>query len=393
MKKQLLILALLFCGGCLPANQITQTSTIDALLAGAYDGQMTCRQLLTYGNFGIGCFDKLDGEMIIIDGKVYQIKADGKVYCPALSTKTPFAAVCSFQPDIQFPIQSADFKTAESIVNEKVPNQNIFLAVEISGEFKHIKVRSVPAQQKPYPPLAEVAKYQPVFEMNDIKGTIVGFRTPPFAKGLNIAGCHFHFISDDFTFGGHILDFELAGGESKIDKCNKFLLILPEDDLLKDIDLSKDKTGELTKAEKSGNGRNDMNAENVAKQFVDMINKHDANGIYRLMSKDFNMIDSDGAVYGRTEQMRQGWIDYFKMFPDYKVEASEVFRSGQTVVLIGKASGTYTSDGSLRPENQWEVPTAWRAVAENGKIKVWQIFTNPTPVIDIMKKDNKDSPK
>ena len=252
MKKILLIFALAFCGGCLTnqADRIAQTSTIDALLAGAYDGQMTCRQLLTYGDFGIGTFDKLDGEMTVLDGKVYQIKSDGKVYTPALNTKTPFATVCNFQSDTQFLIQSADFKTIESIIDEKVPNQNIFLAVEISGKFKHIKVRSVPAQQKPYQPLAEVAKNQLVFDINDISGTIVGFRTPPFVKGINVAGCHFHFLSSDFTQGGHILDFELVSGKCKIDKCNEFLLILPKDDALKDIDLSKDKTEELQKVEK-----------------------------------------------------------------------------------------------------------------------------------------------
>ncbi len=252
MRKLLLVFVLVFCGGCLTnqTDRITQTSTIDALLAGAYDGQMTCRQLLTYGDFGIGTFDKLDGEMTILNGKIYQIKSDGKVYRPAGNVKTPFATVCKFKPDIQFEIQNANFKTAESIIDEKIPNQNQFLAVKISGTFKHIKVRSVPAQQKPYPPLAEVAKTQPVFEMNDVTGTIVGFRTPPFIKGLNVPGCHFHFLSNDFTQGGHVLDFELISGDCKIDKCNELLLILPKDDALKDIDLSKDKSEELQKVEK-----------------------------------------------------------------------------------------------------------------------------------------------
>ncbi|MGD0784541.1 MAG: acetolactate decarboxylase [Sedimentisphaerales bacterium] len=248
----LLIFSLFFLVGCLPAekNRITQTSTIDALLAGAYDGQMSCRRLLNYGNFGIGTFDKLDGEMTILGGKIYQVKSDGKVYTPAVDIKTPFATVCNFKPDIQFAIQSADFKKAELIIDEKVSNQNQFLAVEISGKFKHIKVRSVPAQHKPYPPLAEVTKTQPVFEMNDVTGTIVGFRTPALAKGLNVPGCHFHFISSDFKQGGHVLDFELNSGNCKIDRCSEFLLILPKDDLLKNIDLSKDKTKELQKAEK-----------------------------------------------------------------------------------------------------------------------------------------------
>jgi len=255
MKKILsvsLIIVLALCCGCLQqqANRITQTSTIDALLAGAYDGQTPCSELLNYGNFGIGTFDKLDGEMAILDGKVYQIKSDGKVYTPDHSVTTPFATVCKFNPDIQFDINMEKFKAAESLISEKVPNQNQFLAVKITGTFKHIKVRSVPAQKKPYPPLVEVAKTQPVFEANNVEGTIVGFRSPPFVNGINVSGCHFHFLSKDFKQGGHVLDFELAEGKCQIDKCREWLLILPEDDKLKNIDLSKDKSQELQKVEK-----------------------------------------------------------------------------------------------------------------------------------------------
>jgi len=252
MKKICLILSLVFFAGCLPAgrNQITQTSTIDALLAGVYDGQMTCGELLKYGDFGIGTFDRLDGEMIVYQSKVYQIKSDGKVYLPDTATKTPFATVCGFKPDTEFAFKSADYKTVQSIIDERIPNQNLFTAVEIVGKFKHIKVRSVPAQNKPYPPLAQAAEKQTVFEMNDISGVIVGFRTPQFVKGVNVPGCHFHFLSDDKTQGGHILDFEMTEGLCRVDLCNKFLLILPENDSLKNIDLSQDKSAELHKVEK-----------------------------------------------------------------------------------------------------------------------------------------------
>lgn len=250
MKKLLLITVLFFFCGCSQSDRITQTSTIDALLAGAYDGQIECGKLLSSGDFGIGTFDRLDGEMAVLDGKVYQIKADGKVYRPAGNVKTPFATVCKFKPDTRFEIKWADFKTAESIINEKILNQNIFAAVKITGTFKYMKTRSVPAQNKPYPPLVEVAKNQPVFEMNEVRGTIVGFRSPPFVKGVNVSGFHFHFLSNDFTRGGHVLDFQLDAGKCEIDVCNELLLILPEDDILKDIDLSEDKSEELQKVEK-----------------------------------------------------------------------------------------------------------------------------------------------
>ncbi|MFA6176923.1 MAG: acetolactate decarboxylase [Phycisphaerae bacterium] len=251
MKKLFVISALIFLAGCMPAgrNQVTQTSTIDALLAGVYDGDMTCGELLKYGDFGIGTFDRLDGEMIVYQGRVYQIKSDGKVYLPAAATKTPFAAVCDFKSDTEFSLKSADYKAVQASIDEKVPNQNLFAAVEIVGKFRHIKVRSVPAQNKPYPPLAQAAEKQSIFEMNDVSGVIVGFRTPQFVKGVNVPGCHFHFLSDDRTQGGHILDFELIEGSCKVDLCNKFLLLLPENDSLKDIDLSQDKSAELHKVE------------------------------------------------------------------------------------------------------------------------------------------------
>ena len=150
---------------------------------------------------------------------------------------------------MEFSLKSTDYKAVQASIDEKVPNQNLFAAVEIVGKFKHIKVRSVPAQNKPYPPLAQAAEKQSIFEMNDVSGVIVGFRTPQFVKGVNVPGCHFHFLSDDRTQGGHILDFELIEGSCKVDLCNKFLLLLPENDSLKDIDLSQDKSAELHKVE------------------------------------------------------------------------------------------------------------------------------------------------
>ncbi len=253
MKRLLLTTAVIavisLCSGCAEFDKITQTSTIDALLDGVYDGDMTCGELLRNGDFGIGTFDGLDGEMIVRGGKVYQIKSDGKVYRPALNTKTPFATVCNFRLDSEFAIPATDYEGVKAVIDKKNSNQNVFVAIEITGTFKYIKTRSVPAQQKPYQPLAEIAKKQPTFEMTNINGTIVGFRSPGFVKGINVPGYHFHFLSDDLTRGGHVLDFEIDSGNCKIDICNKFLLILPTDDKLKNIDLTRDKSAELKTVE------------------------------------------------------------------------------------------------------------------------------------------------
>ncbi len=256
MKKRLIfcMFILLLFAGCAARhlqNTITQTSTIDALLAGVYDGQMSCTQLMTHGNLGIGTFDHLDGEMILLDGALYQVKSDGKVYEPHRALTTPFAAVCRFLPDevigLDNPITYAGLK---KLLDERIPNQNLFCAIKITGRFKSVHTRSVPAQKKPYPPLAEVTAHQPEFRGKDITGSIVGFRCPPFVKGINVPGYHLHFLSDSRKFGGHLLGFDMEKGQCAVDICNQFVLILPEDkDVLKSVDLSKDRSKDLKRVE------------------------------------------------------------------------------------------------------------------------------------------------
>ena len=136
--------------------------------------------------------------------------------------------------------------------------------------------------------------------------------------------------------------------------------------------------------------RAQMNIEEIANQFIAAVNRHDVDAICQLMTEDHTFIDSGGEVYNGIEQMRQGWSEYFKMFPDYMIEAPEYVVSGDTIILLGKASGTYTADGTLRPENHWEIPAAWKAVIADDKIKLWQVFADNAPIVEIMRKDAED---
>jgi acetolactate decarboxylase len=257
MKKQLIILATLLswvftgCAVTQSRNTVTQTSTIDALLAGVYDGQVSCARLMEYGDLGIGTFDHLDGEMILLNAEMYQVKSDGKVYRPEGQLTTPFAAVCRFFPDETFKLQSPlNYAGLKAFLDKRLPNQNLFCAFKISGRFKKVRTRSVPAQKKPYPALAKVTAHQPEFSARDIDGTIVGFRCPPFVKGINVPGYHLHFLSDTEDFGGHLLAFEMEEGKGAVDVCNRFVLILPENrEALKSVDLSKDRSKELKRVE------------------------------------------------------------------------------------------------------------------------------------------------
>jgi len=253
MKKWTALLLLIVLAGCAtaPKNTLTQVSTIDALLAGAYDGQMSTGQLLRYGNFGVGTFDALDGEMIVLDRQVYQARADGTVNLMPTNSTTPFACVVSFWPDVTTCLKGAHSEqTFQNAVDELAPNQNLFLAVRFDGHFTSMKVRSVPKQEKPYPPLAEVTEHQSVFEYTGVSGTVLGFRCPSFVKGINVPGWHLHFISDDKTKAGHILDFTTVGGNLQLDACNRFYMMLPDQKEFAALDLSQDRSKELEQVEK-----------------------------------------------------------------------------------------------------------------------------------------------
>lgn len=246
-----LAVLVIFTGCAAQHNQLTQVATIDAILAGTYDGTMACGDLTSYGDFGIGTFDRLDGEMVILDGTVYQIRADGKVYRPLDSVKTPFAVTVPFERDVTQKLPAGiSFASLQKIIDKEAPNKNLFAAVKVRGTFNFMKARSVPAQSKPYPPLVEVTKTQTIFDLKNVAGTIVGFRSPPYVKGINVPGYHLHFISDDLKSGGHILDFELAEGTVDIDLCNRFLLILPDDDRFGSVDFGIDRSDDLDKAER-----------------------------------------------------------------------------------------------------------------------------------------------
>lgn len=238
------------CAG--PAqNTLFQTSTIDALLVGVYDGDMSLRDLQRNGDFGIGTFDHLDGEMVLLDGRFYQVRADGRVYAPDLDVETPFAAVCRFQPDRQLAIPGGlDMAGVETWLDRELPRQNMFQAIRIEGHFKQMRTRSVPAQSRPYPPLTEVAATQPLFERDNIAGTIVGFRCPPFVARVNVPGYHLHFISQDRSWGGHILGFEVLTGVVRVAELDRFVMRLPRTDDFATADLSHDRQEDLADVEK-----------------------------------------------------------------------------------------------------------------------------------------------
>jgi len=226
------------------AHEVFQISTINALLEGVYDGDMTYAQLRKHGNFGLGTFNALDGEMIAFDGMFYQIKSDGVAYPVHDIQKTPFAVVQFFEPEFHVAIeQEMDYEQLKDHLQSVLPTMNFFYAVRIDGFFNYIKARSVPRQIEPYPPLVEVAKTQPIFEFFDVQGTLAGFRFPDYARGVNVPGYHLHFLTENRNAGGHVLDCRLQYGKLEAEHTSNFHMELPREGAFLKADLSIDQGG------------------------------------------------------------------------------------------------------------------------------------------------------
>jgi acetolactate decarboxylase len=232
-------------------DALYQVSTINALLGGVYAGSESFADLKKHGDFGIGTFDELDGEMLAFDGKFYRVRSDGKPYAVKDDATTPFASVVFFEPDNSFAMkEDINFEELKTKLDKSLPSENLFYAIKVTGKFKNVKTRSVPKQQKPYTDLVEVVKSQPTFEFENVEGTLVGFRCPPYSTGVNVPGYHFHFLAKDLSGGGHVLDCTLETGSIEIDNKNEFIMSLPNNQEFLELDLSKDKEAELNKVEK-----------------------------------------------------------------------------------------------------------------------------------------------
>jgi acetolactate decarboxylase len=219
-----------------------QYSTLGSLMAGVYDGELTFGELKDHGDFGLGTFNTLDGEMIEIDHQVYQVKTDGKVYPVKDDAKTPFSVVTYFEADQTFSVnESMDCDTFKATIDSQLPTKNIPYAIRVTGNFSSVKTRSVPSQVQPYPPLPDVIAIQTTFDLSQVDGVMLGFRLPDYMNIANSPGYHFHFINNQKTAGGHVLACQVENGKVEIDYTDEWFIQLPADKAFYGVEISKEK--------------------------------------------------------------------------------------------------------------------------------------------------------
>jgi acetolactate decarboxylase len=205
-----------------------QASTIGALMEGRLEGDLSVAELAGQGTLGLGTFDGLDGEMIVIDGRVLRADADGRVSEAEAERRTPFAVVVDFTAEITLePAGPLDHAGLLATIEGALPPGTSTCAIRVDGAFESVRARSVPRQEPPYRSLDEVAREQHVFELADVEGTMVGFRFPDHAAGIELPGFHLHFVTSDRTRGGHVLDGRATWARIGLDPASSLEVELP----------------------------------------------------------------------------------------------------------------------------------------------------------------------
>jgi acetolactate decarboxylase len=223
---------------------------VNALIEGLYKENTSLQQLREKGDFGIGTFNELDGEMVLLDGVFHQLRADGRAYTVDDTVQTPFACVTFYRPDAVDEVDGDyEYAAFQRLLELCTPSPNMLYAIRVDGLFRRVRTRSVPRQET-YRPLVEVTRNQPEFELEDVEGTIVGFYNPPFISSVNVPGYHLHFLSRDGSFGGHLLHAHLVRGRIGVQHAATMELGLPVTVDYMTADLTRDISADVEEVER-----------------------------------------------------------------------------------------------------------------------------------------------
>jgi acetolactate decarboxylase len=230
-------------------STLFQVSTSGALVEGIYKGAVSIGNLREHGDFGLGTFEGLDGEMIALDGRFFQVRSDGSVHAAADSDLSPFAAVTHFRVENSIEVaQSPDLASLLVRLDGLRESDNIFYAIRIDGSFPFMHTRAM-CKSEEGTPLIVAAAHQPEFKMRDVTGTLVGFWSPQYVKTLEVPGYHLHFITADRTAGGHLMECCGRALRVRIEQVRDLRLALPANREFLQADLTRDPAGDLDQAE------------------------------------------------------------------------------------------------------------------------------------------------
>ncbi len=335
---------------------VYQVALLQSLTQGYYDGIIKVSELKKHGDTGIGTFEGVNGEMIVIDGKVYQALGDGTVREAADDETVPFSNVSFFDSDVSVDMKDikdmTSFKTElDKTVNEK--GKNMFYLVKVSGTFEKMFVRSEIKQEKPYKSLDKALETdQREFNYENITGTVVGLYCPDYMSGLNAAGWHFHFISDDRTKGGHMLDLSFASAKAELDITPGFDMELSDNTDFQSMELAKNVDDAIKKVETDSKASQEdtlslwTDSAPLKAQLTDYIKviTDESSEFFIPVENRIAVFDMDGTLCCETDP---GYFDHKLLYhrvmedPDYKDKASDEEKETAKIIEEYFRTGEY----------------------------------------------------
>jgi acetolactate decarboxylase len=238
MKKLYFFFSLLMLMGCSSNEEdmIFHYSVLKALDNGVLEGNMKVGDLKQHGDFGLGTYNKLNGEMIVLDHVVYRVSQEGKIIEPDDETLIPYSVITFYHQDDTMNMGGQiDYPALKKYINRRIPSRNLFYAFRITGEFEYIKCGGANMQEKPYnKSLLQMLSNRPLYEGRNIKGTLVGFWCPEYIGDINTAGFHLHFLSDDHSIGGHLMEFTSRSLAIGYDTKSTYKILLPDTESFRD---------------------------------------------------------------------------------------------------------------------------------------------------------------
>lgn len=213
-------------------DEVFHYSTMEAMRNAVYTGEMTIGEIKDKGDFGLGTYNLLDGELIALDGVFSRVASDGKIEQASPERAIPFASVTFFQQDTVVALSGVkDFEELQNAILQALPSANHFYAIRIHVTFDTVvtgganKVK--PDETKG---IAEFMTSRPLYKASQKTGTIIGFYCPPFIGGVDLSPFHFHFIGDDKTYGGHLISGSFKANtkiEVQLDEKEHYKIVLP----------------------------------------------------------------------------------------------------------------------------------------------------------------------
>ncbi len=239
----------------MPYSKMYQVSTLQALALGYSKTVVNVEKLLKEGDTGLGTFENVDGEMIVLDGHCYRARKDGSVVEVSPAQGVPFSAVARLRRQREFKLENMpDAESIRTRLTQKIEEQfglNSMHVIRIDGTFAKVDARSEAPYRSHHVPLKTILdSNQTAFVFENIKGTLVGVYFPDFMDGINMPGWHLHFISDDRKKGGHVFDVSITEGIVQLDKIARIEIELPKDAAFDTYSLKNASEDEIKKVEK-----------------------------------------------------------------------------------------------------------------------------------------------